>query len=59
MLEDIHRAVLHFQDIILTRQRRECNGLIDNQKMRIEYLANDLSEEKDEEKINSKKDPRK
>ena len=55
MLEDIHRAVLHFQDIILTRQRRECNGLIDNQKMRIEYLANDLSEEKMKKKLIQKK----
>lgn len=55
MLEDVHRAVLHFQDIILTRQRRECNGLIDNQKMRIEYLANDLSEEKMKKKLIQKK----
>lgn len=55
MLEDIHRAVLHFQDIILTRQRRECNVLIDNQKMRIEYLANDLSEEKMKKKLIQRK----
>ena len=46
MLEDIHRAILHFQEITLTHQRRECNRLIDNQRLRIEYLANDLPEEK-------------
>ncbi len=55
MLENIHRSVLHFQDIILTRQRRECNMLVDNQRMRIEYLSNDLSEENMKKKLIQKK----
>ena len=55
MLGDIHRAVIHFQEIILNVQRRICNRLIDNQRLRVEYLSGDLSEEKMKRTLISRK----
>ena len=55
MLSSIHRAVIHFQEVILHDQRTNCNILIDNQQLRVQYLSGDLSEDRIKQILISRK----
>ena len=44
-LMNLHRGVIHFQEIVIRRLQRDIQGVDDNKVMRVLYICNELSEE--------------